>query len=47
MADQVKSSVRMCQKGKEHGYIYEVPINVTENEKIQYVKDKYKAQMKK
>lgn len=45
MADQVKSEVRMVKKGKVDGFVYEVPMNLTGMEKIQYAKDKYRQQM--
>jgi len=46
MAEQVKSSIRMIRKGKEYGYIFECPLNLTKKEKIQFAKDKYRDQMK-
>ena len=47
MVEQVKSEVRMCRKGSEFGIIYEVPMNLTEDEKIAYAKAKHISLAKK
>ena len=47
MSDQKKGKVRICRKGGEYGFIYEVPSDLTEEEKIAYAKKQHKDRARK
>ena len=47
MPHQEKGEVRICRKGKEYGFIYEVPCDLTKEEKITYAKKQHKERARK
>lgn len=47
MANQKKGTVRICKKGGQYPFYYEVPGDLTDKQKIAYAKTQHKDRSKK
>jgi len=47
MAEETNGKVRACKKDSEYGIIYEVPSNLSDEDKVEHAKALHKSRSKK